>query len=73
MKGLPCTCAVFGKFSMPRVADRRPLPFREKDVARAVRAVRAGGEQIDRVEINPKSGVITVVSVKTAEGGDRAA
>ena len=34
---------------MPRVADRRPLPFREKDVARAVRAVRAGGEQIDRV------------------------
>jgi hypothetical protein len=61
---------------MPRLADRRPLPFREKDVARAVRAVRAGGEQIDRVEINPKTGIITVVSaVKTAEPepGGRAA
>jgi hypothetical protein len=59
---------------MPRLADRRALAFKEKDVSRAVRAVRAGGERIDRVEINPKSGVITVVSVKTAEpeGGQAA-
>jgi hypothetical protein len=50
------------------------LPFREKDVSRAVRAVRAGGEQIDRTEINPRTGTITVVSVRTTEpeGGDRA-
>ena len=63
---------------MPRVADRRPLPFREKDVARAMRAVKAAGELIDRVEINPKSGVITVVPVRAVleasetEGGQAA-
>jgi hypothetical protein len=61
---------------MPRADRNRTLPFRERDVSRAVRAVRATGEQIDRTEINPKTGVITVVSVRTAEpegGGDRAA
>jgi hypothetical protein len=54
---------------MPRVADRKPLPFREKDVARAVRAVRAGGEQVDRVEVDPRTGKITV-SVRMPAGSD---
>ena len=45
MVGLPVKMCRVGNSIMPRLADRRPLAFKEKDVARAVRAVRAGGER----------------------------
>jgi hypothetical protein len=59
---------------MPRLADRRPLNFRQLDVTRAVKAVVTAGQTVDRVSIDPASGKIDVI-VKAAEpeGGERAA
>jgi hypothetical protein len=57
---------------MPR-ADRRPLPFRERDISRMVRAIRSSGEQVDQVIVDPKSGTITVNVKRAADDGDQAA
>ena len=59
---------------MPRLADRRPLNFRQHDVTRAAKAVASAGLQVDRVSIDVASGKIDVI-VKTAEpeGGGQAA
>ncbi len=46
--------------------SRRPCTFRETDVKRAVKAVRAAGVEIARVEIQ-KDGRIIVVSGKPKE------
>jgi hypothetical protein len=40
---------------------RRPLNFRERDVTRATRAVRAAGLEIEKIVIATKDGTITVV------------
>jgi hypothetical protein len=45
---------------------RRPCLFKERDVTRATKAVRAAGLEIARVEIN-KDGVIVVVPGKAEE------
>jgi hypothetical protein len=46
--------------------SRRPCMFRQTDLKRAVKAVRAAGLEVARVEIN-KDGVIVVVPGKFAE------
>jgi hypothetical protein len=38
--------------------------FNEREVSRAVRAVRRTGENVDRVEIDPTTGKITVILAK---------
>src|SRR5262249_28529723 len=38
--------------------------FHEREVARALRATRAAGENIDRIEIDPTTGKIAVVVLK---------
>jgi hypothetical protein len=48
---------------------RRRCTFRETDVKRAVRAVRAAGVKIGRVEVG-KDGTIIVVPCKFGEGGN---
>jgi hypothetical protein len=45
---------------------RQPTRFREREVARAVRAAERAGA--DRVEIDPASGRITVILSKQTEG-----
>ena len=42
--------------------SRRPCTFRETDVKRAVRAVRAAGIEIAGVEIEPGTGKITITT-----------
>jgi hypothetical protein len=49
--------------------SRRPCAFRETDVKRAVRAVRAAGIEIARVEIG-KDGSIVVVPGKPTKARD---
>jgi hypothetical protein len=58
---------------MPRTANRPPLPFRQRDISRALRGVAAGGAEVDKVTMT-KAGEI-VISVKSAapEDGERAA
>lgn len=40
--------------------DRTPLDFKQSNVRRAVKAVQAMGLPIGRIEIDPRSGKITV-------------
>jgi hypothetical protein len=40
---------------------RAPSHFRQQDVARAIKAAKAGGLDIVRVEVDPKSGRIELV------------
>ena len=51
---------------MPRKGSQQPLAFKAHDVRRAVQAVAASGQQIERVSIDPRSGKIDVI-VKPAE------
>ncbi len=46
--------------------SRRPCPFRQTDLKRALLGARAAGIEIARVEIN-KDGVIVVVPAKPEE------
>jgi hypothetical protein len=48
---------------MPRRSVNR---FHEREVARALRAARAAGENVDRVEIDPRTGKIAVVIAQPA-------
>ena len=41
--------------------------FNQREVARALKAARLAGENVDRVEIDPASGKISVVLGKPAE------
>jgi len=47
----------------PRGVNR----FNQREVTRAVRALRLAGESVDRVEITPRSGKISLVLGKPAE------
>jgi hypothetical protein len=58
-----------GKPKRPPASPRSPGRFRERELARAVRAAKsAGGE---RVEIDPATGKISVILAKS--GGDSTA
>jgi hypothetical protein len=48
---------------------RRPCTFRQTDVKRAVKAVRAAGVEVARVQVG-KDGTIVVVPVKAREDGN---
>jgi hypothetical protein len=50
---------------MPR-APRSVNRFNQREVARAIRAAREAGENLDRVEIDPASGKISVFVAKPA-------
>jgi hypothetical protein len=44
---------------------RRPVRFKEREVARALRAARLGGETPTGVEIDPATGLIRVIIGKS--------
>lgn len=46
---------------------RRPLPFKQADVLRAVKGARAAGMDLGRVEIDPSTGRIVLVAAGKAE------
>ena len=41
--------------------------FYQREISRALRAARLAGENVDRVEIDPKSGKISVILAKPGE------
>ncbi len=49
-----------------RTANR----FNQREVSRAVRAARRAGETIERVEIDPATGRITVIIAKSGEAAN---
>lgn len=58
---------------MPR-ADRKPLSFKETDVARAIRSVRQGGVEVTTVTINPRTGeIVLAVAPPATDTESRAA
>jgi hypothetical protein len=42
------------------MTERRPLSFKQRDVTRAVRAAKAAGLPVHRVEIDPRTGCIVI-------------
>jgi hypothetical protein len=52
----------------PNHPRRSPARFKEREVARALRAARRAGGVVDRVEVDPVSGKIAVILVKQAAG-----
>ena len=46
---------------------RAPSTFRQKDVTRALRAAKAAGVEIVRVEIDPNGKIIIVTTCETVE------
>jgi hypothetical protein len=54
----------------PKPARRhRPSNFRQRDVARAIKATKASGLDIQRVEVDPKSARIVLV-IKNADASE---
>jgi len=53
----------------PNHPRRSPARFKEREVARALRGARRGGGVVDRVEVDPASGKISVIMVKSGEAG----
>ena len=51
----------------PNRPRRSPARFKEREVARALRAARRAGGIVDRVEIDPGSGKITVIMARPGE------
>jgi hypothetical protein len=49
---------------------RSPCSFRETDVRRAVRAARTSGIDIDRLEIEPVTGKITIMT-RSSSGAEK--
>jgi len=50
------------RFSAGAAMPRRPATFRQHDLARALRAAKAAGIDIERIEIEPASGRILLVA-----------
>jgi hypothetical protein len=57
----------FGSKNNP---NRKPLPFRQREVARAIKSVRSCGLPITAVDIDPRTGKITVVTGSPTTGDD---
>ena len=51
---------------------RNPATFKEADLTRALKAVRKSGVSIARVEIDPKTGKIVLISGDAREASDEA-
>jgi len=49
--------------------SRAPLPFKESDVTRAVKAVRKAGLDVAQVKISPDGQIVLIV--KSDDGEDR--
>ena len=49
------------------MSHRSTNRFSQREVARALKAARLAGERPDRVEIDPKSGKISVILAKSGE------
>ena len=49
--------------------SRAPLPFKESDVTRAVKAVRKAGLDVAQVKISPDGQIVVIV--KSDDGEDR--
>ena len=41
--------------------DRRPSPFRQRDISRAIKAAKAAGEQVVRIEVD-RDGKIVIIT-----------
>ena len=48
--------------------ERKPLPFKQRDISRAMRGIAAGGGEVDKVTISVKGEI--EISVKRAEPED---
>jgi hypothetical protein len=48
--------------------NRKPLPFKHREIARAVRSVQSTGLPIAGVEVDPRTGKITVMTGPTTPG-----
>jgi hypothetical protein len=51
----------------PNRSPRSPGRFKEREVARALRAVRRAGGIVDRVEVDPATGKIVMILAKPGE------
>jgi hypothetical protein len=49
---------------------RAPSNFRQQDVARAIKAAKASGLDITRVEVDPRTARITLVTTKSDDGNE---
>ena len=45
--------------------NRRPLPFKQRDVSRALSGVMSRGLSIEKIEIHPSTGAITITTSKS--------
>ena len=50
---------------------RRPATFRQSDLVRALKAARAAGVEVDRVEIGPDGRMVVVLSREGAAAQER--
>jgi hypothetical protein len=50
---------------------RRPLTFRQNDLTRAIKAAKAAGEQVSKVEIDKDGKIIVTIGKPDAPGGLR--
>ena len=52
----------------PNMSHRTANRFNQSEVSRALRAARRAGETVERVEIDPATGRITVIIAKAGDG-----
>ena len=50
---------------------RQPLTFRQRDVVRAVKAMKAAGEQVTKVEIDKYGKIVVTIGKPDASGATR--
>jgi hypothetical protein len=50
--------------------NRKPLPFRQREVSRAIRSVQATGLPISGVDIDPRSGKISITTGSPTSAGN---
>jgi hypothetical protein len=54
------------------VAERRPSAFRQRDLSRAVRAMKAAGEKVERVEIDREGKIVIIIAREAAAEAETA-
>jgi hypothetical protein len=52
---------------------RTPMPFKRSEVSRAIRGVINQGLEIERVEVNPRTGLITITPRPSVAAGEKVA